>query len=193
MKTWRACCAIGVAVLVGAIWTATTGPSLAQSPCPPGKPSSPNPGSGFVPTANCEGWIPANHPDAPGMPTNTEDRQRINKGFEMAPVPLNMQGLDRDMVGRGSWLVNGVGLCVGCHTENPDWEPGASPFLAQPPAIRKSAYLGGGEAFVTPGFTVISRNLTPDAAGRPAGLTYDQFLQSLRQGTDWKRLPPKQD
>lgn len=191
MKTWKVCCAVGVTVLVGAIWTATMVPTLAQSPCPAGKPPGPNPGPAFVPTANCEGWIPANHPDAPGMPTNTPERQRITKGFEIAPVPLNLVGLDRDMVGLGSWYVNGPGICVGCHTENPDWEPGGSPFLAQPPAIRKSAYLGGGEPFVTPGGTFITRNLTPDAAGRPAGLTSDQFLQALRQGTDWKLLPPQ--
>ncbi len=191
MKTWRVCCAIGVAVLVGAIWTATTGPSLAQSPCPAGKPSSPNPGAGFVPTANCEGWIPANHPDAPGQPTNTPDRMRINKGFEIAPVALNMTGLDRDMVGLGSWLVNGVGDCVGCHTADPDWEPGASPFLAQPRAIAKSRYLAGGQLFTPPVGNVLTRNLTPDAAGRPAGLTYDQFFQVIRQGTDWKLLSPQ--
>ncbi len=30
--------------------------------CPPGQPSSPFPGPGFVPTTDCQGWVPADHP-----------------------------------------------------------------------------------------------------------------------------------
>src|ERR1051326_5299423 len=46
-------------------------PSPAPSPtpvpagngaCPPGQPPSPSPGPGFVPTFDCRGWVPANHP-----------------------------------------------------------------------------------------------------------------------------------
>lgn len=33
--------------------------------CPPGQPSSPWPGPLFVPSADCRGWVPANHPQAP--------------------------------------------------------------------------------------------------------------------------------
>jgi hypothetical protein len=36
----------------------------------------------------------------------------------------------------------------------------------------------------------ISRNLTPNAAGRPAGLTFEQFLHVLRTGEDLDFLPP---
>ena len=186
MKTWRVCCAVGVAVLVGAIWTATTRPVLAQSPCPPGKPSTPNPLPGlFVPTANCEGWIPINHPDAPGQPTNTPERMRINQGLAIAPVALNLTGLDRDMVGLGSYYVNSQNLCADCHT-NPVFLDGGDPALGQPTVANKAGYLAGGAEFGP----FISRSLTPDAAGRPAGLTYDQFLEVMRKGTDFKRLPP---
>jgi hypothetical protein len=40
--------------------------AAAQSPqdfgCPAGKPGSPSPGPAFVPSQDCEGWVPANHP-----------------------------------------------------------------------------------------------------------------------------------
>jgi hypothetical protein len=36
----------------------------------------------------------------------------------------------------------------------------------------------------------ISRNLTPNAAGLPAGLTFEQFLHVLRTGEDLDFLPP---
>jgi hypothetical protein len=34
--------------------------------CPPGQPAAPQPGPGFVPTQDCQGWVPANHPAARG-------------------------------------------------------------------------------------------------------------------------------
>ena len=182
MRTWRVYCGFSLAVLVGAIWV-STGQLGAQTTCPAGKPSTPNPAPGiFVPTANCEGWIPFNHPDAPGQPSNTPDRQRINKGFELAPVSLNLAGLDRDMVGLGSYIVNGQGGCNDCHT--------APPYLEEvfilPPTVNTAGYLAGGQEFGP----FISRNLTPDASGRPAGLTLDQFLEVFSKGTDFKKIPP---
>src|SRR3954468_21270421 len=40
--------------------------AAAQSPqdfgCPAGKPASPSPGPAFVPSQDCEGWVPPNHP-----------------------------------------------------------------------------------------------------------------------------------
>ena len=41
-------------------------------------------------------------------------------------------------------------------------------------------YLAGG----TPFGPFVSRNITPDATGRPAGLTRDEFIQLLRTGHD---------
>lgn len=38
------------------------------STCPPGLPATPSPGPAFVPTADCAGWVPADHPLArPGV------------------------------------------------------------------------------------------------------------------------------
>jgi hypothetical protein len=47
-------------------------------------------------------------------------------------------------------------------------------------------YLGGGRPFGP----VFSRNLTPDFAGLPAGLTLEQFKEVLRFGTDFKGIAP---
>lgn len=39
------------------------------APCPAGQPASPRPASFFVPTADCQGWVPNNHPLAAPPPT----------------------------------------------------------------------------------------------------------------------------
>jgi len=39
---------------------------------------------------------------------------RIEQGFEIAPVPLNLEGKNRALVGLGSYLVN-FGGCNDCH------------------------------------------------------------------------------
>ena len=36
--------------------------SPAESGCPSGQPAAPFPGPGFVPTEDCNGWVPSNHP-----------------------------------------------------------------------------------------------------------------------------------
>jgi DMSO/TMAO reductase YedYZ molybdopterin-dependent catalytic subunit len=41
-----------------------------QSACPPGSPASPQPASFFVPTADCQGWVPNDHPLALGGGTS---------------------------------------------------------------------------------------------------------------------------
>ena len=185
MKKWRVLCGVAAAVFAAAIWSRTTAPGLAQTTCPAGQPAIPSPGPGFVPTQDCAGWVPANYPAALGQPPLTTERARIARGLEIAPVPLNLQGLDRDLVGLGSYLVNGPGGCNGCHT-SPAFLPDGDPFLGQPTAINVAGYLAGGAEFGP----FVSRNITPDASGQPAGLSYDQFLQVMRQGTDFKHLPP---
>jgi hypothetical protein len=107
------------------------------------------------------------------------DDVRIAKGFAIAPVPLNLNGLDRNLVGLGSYLVNGVGGCNDCHT-NPPYAQGGNPFLGQRERINRRGYLAGG----TPFGPVVSRNITPDAKRRPGGLTYEQFVAAIRRGQD---------
>ena len=109
-------------------------------------------------------------------------------GQAINPVPLSLDGknaIERINIYRGSYYVNSAMDCVGCHHAG-HFLPGGDPFLGQPEAIDTATYLGGG----TPFGPFVARNLTPDASGRPGGLTWEQFLASLREGTDFKSLPP---
>jgi len=102
----------------------------------------------------------------------------IQRGFEIAPVPLNLKGKNRALVGLGSYIVN-TGGCNDCHT-NPAYAPGGDPFQGQPEQINVPCYLSGGTDFGI----VRSRNLTPDSNGLPAGLTLVEFIHILRTGED---------
>ena len=105
--------------------------------------------------------------------------ERVARGFKIAPVPLNLAGLDRNLVGLGSYIVNASGGCNDCHT-NPPYAEGGDPFAGQKKKINAAGYLAGGVAFGP----FISRNITPDANGRPAGLTLVQFVAVMRTGRD---------
>jgi len=111
---------------------------------------------------------------------NDGQASRIQIGFAIAPVPLQLQGKNRALVGLGSYLVNAGGGCNDCHTAPPFLE-GGNPFLGETPVVNSAQYLAGGTAF---GPLFISRNLTPDEFGRPAGLTFEEFLHTIRTGED---------
>ena len=113
---------------------------------------------------------------------------RIQRGFELAPVPLDMKGLNPALVGLGSYIVNAQGGCNDCHT-NPSYAPGGDPFAGEAEIVNAERYLAGGTDFLPSPF--VSRNLTPRASnGRPAGLTLDQFIEVMRHGTDFKNGHP---
>ena len=122
---------------------------------------------------------------------------RIEQGLQIAPVPLNLNGKDRNLVGLGSYLVNAVASCNDCHSAGPQTQfvPGGNPFFGQQPTrINPATYLGGGRDFgpVVPGSPdIVSRNLTPDKTGLPeGGRTYGQFMQELTTGVDLDHLHP---
>ena len=110
----------------------------------------------------------------------------IQKGAEIAPVPLNLGGLNPALVRQGSYIVNAQGGCNDCHTV-PSYAEGGDPFLGQPEVINADGYLAGGGVFGP----FISRNLTPNASGRPAGLTLERFVEAMRLGTDFKNRHPE--
>ena len=113
-------------------------------------------------------------------------QSEVQRGFQIAPVTLTLTGKNRSLVGQGSYLVNGPMDCTGCHTVNL-FLPGGNPFNGDPTTkINTDTYLGGGNAFGP----FISRNLTPDKDGLPAGLTFAQFEQVMRNGIDFKNIPP---
>ncbi|HXR57648.1 MAG TPA: cytochrome C [Casimicrobiaceae bacterium] len=103
-------------------------------------------------------------------------QSQIQRGYELNPVPLNLKGKNPALVGLGSYIVNS-GTCNDCHT-HPTYAAGGSPFLGQPEQVNTDQFLTGGRQFGP--FT--SANITPDALGRPAGLTLAQFITTLRTG-----------
>ena len=111
---------------------------------------------------------------------------RVARGFRIAPVPLRLRGLNPALVGLGSYIVNAQGACNDCHTA-PPFAAGGDPFMGEPEQINTAGYLAGG----TPFGPFTSRNLTPRANGRPANLTYEQFLEVMRKGTDFKNRHPQ--
>lgn len=111
-----------------------------------------------------------------GNGANDGGESRIQRGFEINPVPLDLKGKNRALVGLGSYIVN-TGGCNECHT-NPSFVVGGDPFMGQPEQINTAGFLAGGQHFGP--FT--SANITPDALGRPAGLTLPQFISTLRTG-----------
>ena len=137
-------------------------------------------------------------------------------GLAISPVPLNLTGKDQQMVGLGSYLVNAIGDCNGCHTgggpPNFNYAAGGNPyffsmnfFLRVPlpviPKVDPTVYLSGGQDFgpvgtptgpsMYPGPDMIARNLTPDKNGLPeGGMTLAQFMQILKTGTDFDHVHP---
>ena len=122
---------------------------------------------------------------ASGMAAAQDNAAKIRNGYAINPVPLNVKGKNPALVGLGSYIVNAQGGCNDCHTA-PPYAEGGDPFLGQEEQINVEGYLAGGTAFGP----FLSRNLTPNANGRPAGLTLDQFLFVLNTGADVKGRPP---
>lgn len=132
--------------------------------------------------------------------TSTFDPAKVQKGLAIAPVPLNTTGKDMNLVGYGSYLVNAIGDCNGCHSSGPDkqYVAGGNPYFSQTPqVVNPATYLGGGNDFgafpdpAGPFPHIISRNLTPDSTGLPeGGNTFEQFLQIIRTGIDMDHLHP---
>src|SRR5271168_2585682 len=140
---------------------------------------------------------------------NGDEASLVRIGFEITPVPLNLVGKDPWKVGLGSYLVNAVGDCNGCHTgggpPNFNYAAGGNPYFGQPTKVDPTTYLEGGTDFgpaLPPGFydpgyggylgpDIIARNLTPDKTGLPeGGRTLSQFKQILRTGIDFDKIHP---
>jgi hypothetical protein len=136
---------------------------------------------------------------------NNDEGSLIHIGFKIAPVPLNLEGKNRDLVGLGSFIVNAQADCNGCHTAggppNFNYAAGGNPYFGQKTVVDPTVYLSGGTNFGpvgTPtgplgyaGPNMITRNLTPDNTGRPeGGHTLAEFKEILRIGTDFDHIHP---
>jgi hypothetical protein len=133
---------------------------------------------GLILTATM-GTISAEDHDRDRGRRHDDFESRIEKGFRITPVRLKFNHRFRPLVGLGSYIVNAQGGCNDCHT-NPPYLPGGDPHNGEPEKINAEHYLAGGVQFGP--FT--SRNITPDASGRPAGLTFKEFVSVMRTGHD---------
>jgi len=107
------------------------------------------------------------------------DESKVKQGFDINRVHLNLAGKNRALVGLGSYIVNTTG-CNDCHT-HPSYAAGGDPFQGQAEQINVDQYMTGGRKF---GPFITSANITPDALGKPAGLTLDEFVTLMRTGHD---------
>jgi hypothetical protein len=114
---------------------------------------------------------------------NDEMKSKIQRGFALAPVPLNLKGKDPALVGLGSYIVNAQAGCNDCHS-CPSYKPGHSPFEGGDGQLDSDHYLAGGVPFPAGPVTLYSRNITPDASGKPAGLSFEDFLKVIQTGVD---------
>lgn len=132
-----------------------------------------------------------------------DERERLESkiqiGFAIAPVPLNLKGKNRELVGLGSYFVNGVNDCNACHNggspPNFEYLDGHNPYNGQLKKFDPSVYLAGGQDFgpvgPPPSPDIITRNLTPDKTGLPeGGHTFEEFTQIIRTGKDFDHLHP---
>jgi hypothetical protein len=89
----------------------------------------------------------------PGAKARDDDDEGalIKIGFEIAPVHLNLEGKNRDLVGLGSFIVNAQGDCNGCHTAggppNFNYANGGNPYFGQRMKTDPTTYLAGGTDF----------------------------------------------
>jgi hypothetical protein len=120
-----------------------------------------------------------NGDDQGGDHDGDRGQSRVQRGFALAPVPLSLHGKNHDLVGLGSYIVNAQGGCNDCHT-CPPYTPEHDPYVGGDGAYNSANYLAGGATFGP----FVSRNITPDASGLPAGLTRDEFIDVLRHGHD---------
>jgi hypothetical protein len=84
----------------------------------------------------------------------SDEEQLVRIGYAIAPVPLNLEGKNRDLVGLGSFIVNAQGDCNGCHTAggppNFNYANKGNPYFLNQPLGTKTdptTYLAGGTPF----------------------------------------------
>jgi hypothetical protein len=127
-----------------------------------------------------EGW--QQQADDAGLPD-----KEWKRGLAISPVPVNLTGRDKRLVGLGSYIVNARAACGDCHT-NPLYLPGGDPFRGEQTQFNTAHFLAGGTQFGP--FT--SRNITPEPPSNlPAGLTLSQFMEVFRTGKDFDNLHPQ--
>ena len=85
---------------------------------------------------------------------NDDEARLVHIGYAIAPVPLNLEGKNRNLVGLGSFIVNAQADCNGCHTAggppNFNYANNGNPYFLNQPLGTKTdptTYLAGGSPF----------------------------------------------
>jgi hypothetical protein len=122
-----------------------------------------------------------NHQDDDDDQGDGSDESKVRQGLAISPVPLDLKGRNRALVGLGSYIVNAQAGCNDCHTY-PSFAAGGDPYLGQPKMVNATNYLAGGRPF---GPTLKSPNLTPDPANPlTVEQQYADFVKIMRTGID---------
>src|SRR5882757_3753532 len=116
------------------------------------------------------------HSAVVGADNEQGDESKIQQGYRINPVTLNLDGKNRALVGLGSYIVNSGG-CNDCHT-HPSYAAGGDPFQGQPEQVNADQFLSGGRMFGP----FVASNITPDTRGRPAGWTLPEFISLMGTG-----------
>ncbi len=95
----------------------------------------------------------------PSARLDPSEQVKVWRGFQIAPVPLNLAGKNYALVGLGSYIVNAQAGCNDCHTW-PNYAPGGDPYHGEPKVVNTANYMAGGRPFGP----FRSRNITPDPA-----------------------------
>jgi hypothetical protein len=161
------------------MWMLPVATVVAVGACDSPQPVEPD-GTGYGSVSAMKG------PGGAGAPGNLPDgsEARVRRGFDLAPVPLDLEGKNPALVGLGSYLVQ-IHTCSGCHTQ-PAFAPGGDPYFGQPEQTNVDGYLAGGRMFGP----FRARNITPRANGLPGGLTLDEFMLVMRTGADFEGGKP---
>ncbi len=145
----------------------------------------------FTRTFNSEGSFSYHCNIHPSMTATvvvrSPEQTRIETGknilAKIVPVKLNLTGKNENLAYLGSYIVNAQSGCANCHS-CPTYKQGNNPYLGQAKKFNTASYLAGGVNVSAGGVTMVSANITPDAKGKPAGLTLDAFKKLLRTGHD---------
>ena len=74
---------------------------------------------------------------------DSREQSRIELGLQIAPVHLTYDKHNRKLVGLGSYFVNAVSDCNGCHSAGPatEYTAGHNPFFGQSTEVNPTTYL----------------------------------------------------
>ena len=122
-----------------------------------------------------------------GAGDGPEGDSRIQIGFRIAPVPLNLEGKNPALVGLGSYIVNAQGDCAGCHS-NPQYAPGGDPHLGEPELTDPAGHLRGGLPLFGPkSYRATSRRMRPGGPGVSPSISSSRCSASARISTTPRR------